>query len=234
MTLCGLPLSALSSSVLSGCFFVFLVFFGFVVCESVVCAPASFEELDSARASEDPATDRAKAGMNERIRFEDTGRSLRVFVVERSTPVDPMLGYYQRFIYFGMASATASTRHDSCSSDRDRRKTHFPCSAGRRARRARRRVGARARLAGSDLHRRGSVISPSSTPSVASQAVVSRCSAARAYSQAARLEASAPLRGGCRPRPGGWTGEAGGRRNRAHPSLALPSRAPTRVFRSST
>src|SRR6267378_5967649 len=76
MVLCGLPLSALSSSVLSGCFFVFLVFFGFVVCESVVCAPASFGELDSARASEDPATDRAKAAMNERIRFEDIGRLL--------------------------------------------------------------------------------------------------------------------------------------------------------------
>src|SRR5881296_167532 len=76
MTLCGLPLSALSSSVLLGCFFVFLVFFG-VVCESVFCAPASFEGLDSsARASEDPATDRAKAAMDERIRFEDTGRLL--------------------------------------------------------------------------------------------------------------------------------------------------------------
>src|SRR5438132_2390645 len=75
MTLCGLPLSALSSSVLLGCFFIFLVF-GFVFCESVVCAPASVEEVDSARASEDPATDRAKAAMNERIRFEDTGRLL--------------------------------------------------------------------------------------------------------------------------------------------------------------
>src|SRR6266478_5804939 len=214
MTLCGLPLSALSSSVLSGCFFVFLVFFGFVVCESVVCAPASFEELDSARASEDPATDRAKAGMNERIRFEDTGRSLRVFVVERSTPVDPMLGYYQRFIYFGMASATASTRHDSCSSDRDRRKTHFPCSAGRRARRARRRVGARARLAGSDLHRRGSVISPSSTPSVASQAVVSRSSAARALQsgRSARSERTPARR--LQTPAGRLDREAGGRRNR--------------------
>src|SRR5256885_12469907 len=99
MTLFGLPLSALSSSVLLGCFFVFLVFFGFVVCESVVCAPASFE-LDSARASEDPATDRAKAAMNERIRFEDTGRLLEGLRRGTFDPVDPMLGYYQRFMCF--------------------------------------------------------------------------------------------------------------------------------------
>src|SRR5438128_12563173 len=98
MTLCGLPLSALSSSVLLGCFFVFLVFFGFVVCESVVCAPASFEELDSARASDDPATDRAKAAMNERIRFEDTGRLLEGLRRRTFDPVDPMLGYYQRHV----------------------------------------------------------------------------------------------------------------------------------------
>src|SRR2546422_8225056 len=103
MTLFGLPLSALSSSVLLGCFFVFLVFFGFVVCESVVCAPASFE-LDSARASEDPATDRAKAAMNERIRFEDTGRLLEGLRRGTFDPVDPVLGYYQRFIHLGMAS----------------------------------------------------------------------------------------------------------------------------------
>src|SRR6266478_6323224 len=99
MTLCGLPLSALSSSVLLGCFFVFLVFFGVVV-----CAPASFEEVDSARAFEDPATDRAKAAMNERIRFEDTGRLLEGLRRGTFDPVDPLLGYYQRFIHLGMAS----------------------------------------------------------------------------------------------------------------------------------
>src|SRR6266436_10319209 len=102
MTLCGLPLSAFSSSDLLGCFFVFLVF-GFVVCESVVCAPASFE-VDSARASEDPATDRAKAAMDERIRFEDTGRLLEGLRRGTFDPVDPLLGYYQRFIHLGMAS----------------------------------------------------------------------------------------------------------------------------------
>src|SRR5438270_12401480 len=99
MVLCGLPLSALSSSVLLGCFFVF--FFGFVVCESDVCAPASFEGLDSARASEDPATDRAKAAMNERIRFEDTGRLLEglrrgtfnPLTRSRILPAIHMLGY---------------------------------------------------------------------------------------------------------------------------------------------
>src|SRR5438132_8165966 len=105
MTLFGLPLSALSSSVLLGCFFVFLVFFGFVVCESVVCAPASFVELDSARASEDPATDSAKAAMNERIRFEDTGRLLEGLRRGTFDPLTQCSDTTSDSCAFGMASA---------------------------------------------------------------------------------------------------------------------------------
>src|SRR5919201_2762761 len=73
MTLCGLPLSSLSSSVLFGCFFTFLVFFGFVACESAVCEPGSVEGVVSARASEDSATDTASAAIRESMKFEGIG-----------------------------------------------------------------------------------------------------------------------------------------------------------------
>ena len=77
--LCGLPLSALSSSVLFGCFFSFALFFFFcgVVCESVAYDAASSDEVDSARAVADPATQSAKPAMSGRNSFEDTVGLLR-------------------------------------------------------------------------------------------------------------------------------------------------------------
>src|SRR6266850_861827 len=51
------------------------------------------------------------------------GASLRIFVVECSTPVDGMLGCCQRFRHFGKAANRFDAVHDSCPSDRDRRKT---------------------------------------------------------------------------------------------------------------
>src|SRR3989442_471187 len=222
MTVCGLPLCALSGSVLLGWFFVFLVFFGFVVCESVVCALASFEELDSARASEDPATDRAKAAMNERIRFEDTGRLLEGL---RRGTFDPRLTRCSDTSSHSYALVwhrrTASTRHDSCSLDRDRRPS--PVQA----------VGLVAHAAGSG-HERGwpdrtcTGVDPSSVrrPHRRSPRKPSSIDAAlpEHSSQAARLEASAPLRGGgCRPGRGVAGLEVGPRRREErHGTLAIP------------
>src|SRR5919201_279522 len=89
MTLCGLPLSSLSSSVLFGCFFTFLVFFGFVACESAVCEPGSVEGVVSARASEDSATDTASAAIRESMKFEGIGLLLENSELA-STRVQPL------------------------------------------------------------------------------------------------------------------------------------------------
>ena len=52
-----------------------------VVCESVACDAASSDDVDSARAVADPATQSAKAAMSGRISFEDTVDSFGVVFV---------------------------------------------------------------------------------------------------------------------------------------------------------
>src|SRR5712671_470117 len=136
MVLFGLPLSSLSSAVLLGCFFslsaffIFFFFFGCSVCESVVDEAAGSEAVDSsARATDEPAAESAKAAISERVSFEGTGRLLegrsrRIVRPLRSDEPGPP-GIPPTLVWVRLAAGRPSGTVHALQI----RALHFPCSA---------------------------------------------------------------------------------------------------------